>query len=153
MARDYETTKELYRSLKQRYEEALLGESMEAQNRGEMFRIVEPATPADQPAAPRTARLALLGVALSLGLAAAVVMAREQVDTSFHSLDDLRNHLPAPVMAAIPRITTAADERRQRRRFHIGIATSIAGVALLIALAWIFAAGNYELVAFLARRG
>src|SRR2546421_175087 len=39
MARDYETTKELYRSLRQRYEEALLGENLETQHRGELFRI------------------------------------------------------------------------------------------------------------------
>src|SRR5262245_18640763 len=31
VARDYETTKELYKSLKQRYEEALLGENVEQQ--------------------------------------------------------------------------------------------------------------------------
>jgi polysaccharide biosynthesis transport protein len=153
MARDYETTKELYRSLKQRYEEALLGENMETQHHGEMFRIVEPAAVPDSPAAPRTARLALIGLMFSLGLAAAIVMVREQVDTSFHSLEDLRAHLAAPVAAAIPRIVTAADERKRKRRMHGLTAVSVVAVVLIIGASWMIASGNYELVAFLARRG
>lgn len=153
IARDYETTKELYRSLRQRYEEALLGENAEQQQRGEMFRILEAAAVPDQPSAPRTGRLAMLGVMASLGLAAAAVMLAEQVDTSFHSLDDLRGHVAMPVAAAIPRIVTAADRRRRRRRLHLLLATSAAALLVIVGLAWLVAAGNYDLVALLARRG
>jgi uncharacterized protein involved in exopolysaccharide biosynthesis len=154
MARDYETTKELYRSLKQRYEEALLGESLETQHRGEMFRIVEPALAPDSPSAPRTGRLALIGLMASLGLAALVVMVTEQVDTSFHSLDSLRAHLGAPVVAAaIPHIVTAADERKRKRRMHLCAAASVVAVVIIVGLSWLIASGNYEMVSFLARRG
>ena len=153
LARDYETTKELYRSLKSRYEEALLGESMEQRQRGELFRIVEPAMPPDQPAAPRTGRLALLGLMASFGLAAIAVMVAEQVDTSFHSLDDLRLHVGGIVTGTVPRIVTMADERRARRRMHVlAICAVVAGV-LIVVLSWVIASGNYELVSFLARRG
>ena len=153
MARDYETTKELYRSLKQRYEEALLGESMETQHRGEMFRIVEPALPPDTPSAPRTARLALLGLMAALGVAAVAVMVAEQVDTSFHSIADVRAHLGVPVAVAIPQIVTASDERQRRRRTHVMIVASLIGLAVIVALSWLIAAGNYDLVGLLARRG
>ena len=152
LGRDYETTKALYRSLKQRYEEALLGESMETQHRGELFRIVEPATAPDTPTAPRTARLALLGLMAALGVAAAAVMVAEQVDTSYHSLEDLRAHLGVPVTAAIPSIVTPADERKRRRRMQLIAACSVIAVALIVGLAWLIASGNYELVAMLARR-
>jgi polysaccharide chain length determinant protein (PEP-CTERM system associated) len=152
LARDYETTKELYRSLKGRYEEALLGESMETQHRGEMFRIVEPALPPDAPTAPRTARLALLGLMAALGVAAVAVMVAEQVDTSFHSVTDLRAHLGVPVAVAIPQIVTATDERRRRRRTHLMIALSLAGLVIIVALSWLIASGNYDLVSLLARR-
>ena len=153
IARDYETTKELYRSLKQRYEEALLGENVEQQQRGELFRIVEPAAVPDQPAAPRTGRLAALGLMASLGLAALAVMLAEQVDNSFHSLAELRAHVPAPVAAAIPRIVTPADERRGTRRLHLLAVSSAIALVVIVGLAWLIAAGNYDLVAFLARRG
>jgi polysaccharide chain length determinant protein (PEP-CTERM system associated) len=153
LARDYETTKELYRSLKQRYEEALLGESMEAQHRGELFRIVEPAIPPEAPTAPRTSRLALLGLMGALGLAALAVMLAEQVDTSYHSLDDLRAHLGGAAATAIPRIVTPADERRRRRRTRLVIASAVVALVLIVGLSWLIASGNYELVAMLARRG
>lgn len=153
MARDYETTKELYRSLRSRYEEALLGESMEQHQRGELFRIVEPAIMPDGPAAPKIGRLALLGLMASLGLAALAVMVAEQVDTSFHSLDDLRGYVQAPVAATIPRIVTAADERRHRRKRRLILACSVVAVVVIVSLAWLIASGNYDLVAFLARRG
>jgi polysaccharide chain length determinant protein (PEP-CTERM system associated) len=153
MARDYDTTKELYRSLKQRYEEALLGESLETQHRGELFRIVEPALPPDGPTAPSTGRLALLGLMASLGLAAVAVMVAEQIDTSYHSLGDLRSHLGLPVAAAIPRIVTPADERRRRRRRHLVAACSVVALVAIVAVSWLIASGNYELVSLLARRG
>jgi hypothetical protein len=88
----------------------------------------------------------------ALGLAAAAVMLAEQVDTSYHSLDDLRAHLGVPVTAAIPSIVTAADERRRRRRLHLAAACSVIGLALIVGLAWLIASGNYDLVAMLARR-
>ena len=147
LARDYETTKDLYRSLRQRYEEALLGEN------AELFRVIEAAAVPDSPAAPKTGRLALLGLMASLGLAAAVVMVAEHMDTSFHSLDDLRTHVPAPVAATIPRIVTRADERRARHRLQLLLALSAVALAIIVGLAWLMAAGNYDLVALLARRG
>jgi polysaccharide chain length determinant protein (PEP-CTERM system associated) len=154
MSRDYETTKELYRSLKQRYEEALLGESMETQHRGESFRIVEPALPPDTPTAPRTGRLALLGLMAALGVAAVVVMVTEQVDTSFHSLDDLRAHVGVPVVAAaIPHIATPTDARQRRRRGQVYAAAAVVALVVIVGLSWLIASGNYDLVSFLARRG
>ena len=153
LARDYETTKELYRSLRQRYEEALLGENVEQQQRGEMFRIVEQALPPDAPSVPRTGRLALLGIMASLGLAAVIVMVTEQVDTSFHSIDDLRAHIGGPVVTAIPHIVTIADERRRKRRVNLYAACAVIALVVMVGLSWLVASGNYELVSFLARRG
>ena len=119
-----------------------------------MFRIVEPAMAPETPAAPRTGRLALLGIMASLGLAAVVVMVTEQVDSSFHSVDALRAHVGVPVIAAaIPRIVTAVDERRRKRRMHVYAACSVVVLVLVVGLAWFIAAGNYELVSLLARRG
>jgi hypothetical protein len=90
----------------------------------------------------------------ALGFAAVAVMVSEQVDSSFHSLDDLRTHVGAPVVtASIPRIVTAADERARRRRRHVLAACSVAALVVIVALSWLIAAGNYDLVAFLARRG
>src|SRR5213593_735438 len=88
-SRDYESTRELYQSLLKRYGEAQIAESMEQRQKGEQFRVLDPAVPPREPVA-RRARLLLMGLMASLGLAAGAVVLAEQVDTSFHSVDELR---------------------------------------------------------------
>src|SRR5712692_9583871 len=87
-SRDYESTRELYQSLLKRYEEAQLAESMEQRQKGEQFRILDPAIPGQEPAAPNRLRLVLTSLMLSLGLAVGAVVLAEHIDTSFHSIDD-----------------------------------------------------------------
>src|SRR5437899_1137953 len=90
LSRDYESTRELYQSLLKRYEEAQLAESMEQRQKGEQFRVLDPAVPSPEPAAPNRLRLLLTALLGSLGLAVGVVVLAEHVDTSFHTVDDLR---------------------------------------------------------------
>src|SRR3970282_243645 len=45
LSRDYESTRELYQSLLKRFEEAQLAESMEQRQKGEQFRLLDPAVP------------------------------------------------------------------------------------------------------------
>src|SRR5688572_5315015 len=116
MARDYESTRDLYTSLLARYEEATMGETMEHRNKGEVFRVVDPAVPADSPAAPKRLLLMLVAGMLSLGLAAVVVIVAEHLDTSFHSVESLRSFTSVPLAVAVPRILTETDHLQQRRR-------------------------------------
>ena len=71
---------------------------MEQRQKGEQFRVLDPAIPSSQPAAPNRPALSLLVLVLSLGLAAGVVMLAEQLDTSFHTVEDLRTFSPLPVL-------------------------------------------------------
>jgi polysaccharide chain length determinant protein (PEP-CTERM system associated) len=152
VSRDYETTKELYASLLKRHEEAQLAESMEQRQKGEQFRILDPAVPAREPTAPRRPKLLVMGLVLAAGLAAGAVLLTEQRDTSFHTLDDLRAAVPVPVVATIPRLVTERDRRALRRRGAlIGVAT-VAGLVLLIGAAWWLGHGNERLV-WLVTRG
>ena len=116
LARDYETTQELYRSLLTRQAQAEVAENMEQRQKGEQFRVIEPALASEKPTAPDRPRLIGLGLVLALALAVAAVVVAEQLDTSFHSVDDLRNHARAPVLASIPQVLTAASLRARRRR-------------------------------------
>ncbi len=150
LSRDYEATKGLYHSLLKRYEEAKLAESMEQRQKGEQFRILDPATASEQPAAPKRPQLLLLGVLLSLGLAAGSVIMAEQLDTSFHTVDDLRASTRVPVLVSIPRIVTEADTRRTRRRFLLGATTGILVLMLIVGSSYFIAKGNERLAARLS---
>src|SRR5206468_7889994 len=60
LSRDYDGTRELYQSLSKRYEEAQLAESMEQRQKGEQFRVLDPAVPKPEPAAPNRVRLLVM---------------------------------------------------------------------------------------------
>ena len=123
-ARDYATTKEFYQSLLKRYEDAQIAESMEQGQKSEQFRILDAAVPSKEPLAPNRMRLGLLALALSLGAAALVAMLRERLDTSFHTVDDLRAFSRVPVIAGIPPLVTERDLRQ--RRWRLGLVTVVA---------------------------
>ena len=153
MSRDYESTRELYGSLLKRYEEAQLAESMEQRQKGEQFRLLDPAVPNQQPAAPNRLRLLLMIVAGSLGLAVGVVLLAEHVDTSFHEVDDLRTFSNIPVLVSIPRITTSEDRRRSSWRMRFASAATLVGLVLIVGIAYLAATGNDRLAMLLARLG
>src|SRR2546427_7080459 len=95
--------RELYASLLKRYEDAQLSESMEQSKQGEQFRILDPALPTKQPAAPNRPRLALLGVLLALGAAVAAAGLAQHLDTPFHTHHHLPSFTKGPGLASIPR--------------------------------------------------
>lgn len=149
LSRDYETTSQLYRSLLTRYEEAQLAESMEQRQKGEQFRVLDPAIATQQPAAPNRVRLLLIGLMLSLGLAAGTVVMAEQLDTSFHTVDDLRAFSKVPVLVSIPRIVTAADVRRRRWQFGLVTVSAMLALAVIVGAAYFLAHENKELLRLL----
>jgi polysaccharide chain length determinant protein (PEP-CTERM system associated) len=151
LTRDYETTRDHYSTLLKRYEEAQLAESMEQRQKGEQFRVVDPAIPADQPAVPKRARLFGVALALSVGLALGAVMLAEHLDTAFHTLDELRAFTAVPVLCTIPRIVTTRDAERRRWRFRFTALAALVGLLLIVGGSYWLARGNEQLVGLLAR--
>jgi hypothetical protein len=149
--RDYESTKDLYRSLLKRHEEAQLAENLEQSQKGEQFRILDPAIPSHEPAAPRRAQLLLTGIILSLGLALGAAVMAEQLDTSFHTLDALRAFVPTPVLVTIPRIVTETDANRWRLRSRVASVATLASLVILFAASSLVARGNEDLVSLVSR--
>src|SRR2546425_13313425 len=99
LSRDYKTMKELYNTLLQRYQEALVAASMEEGQKGDQFRLLDQAIPSTRPAAPNRFRLIVIGLILSIGLAGGAVGLIEHRDTSFHMLNDLQAFTKVPVLA------------------------------------------------------
>jgi succinoglycan biosynthesis transport protein ExoP len=151
LARDYETSKELYRSLLMRQREAEVAESMEQRQKGEQFRVIESAIAAERPSAPDRPTLIGLGLLLALGLAAAVVLVAEQLDTSFHSVDDLRLQARLPVLASIPRIATPAGMAQRRRRLGLAAMATAVSLALIVGGAYLAAANDGPLAGAILR--
>ncbi|MBI2216251.1 MAG: hypothetical protein HYU51_03045 [Candidatus Rokubacteria bacterium] len=150
ITRDYETTRELFRSLLGKREEANIAADLEQRKKGETFRILEAATPPDRPLGPNRLRLLLVGLVLAVGAAGAAVVLAENVDTSFRRVDELRARFPVPVLSAIPRITTESDRRRLARQRRVAVAAAGLGLLVVIGSSWAIARDNQELVGLLA---
>jgi polysaccharide chain length determinant protein (PEP-CTERM system associated) len=151
MSRDYRTTKERYDSMLKRYQDAQVAQDMERRQSGEEFRLLDPAIPARGPSAPNRNRLVLLGALFSIGAAAAAVVLAERLDTSFHTVDDLRAFTKIPVLVTIPRIVSAADANRRRRRLGLAAVSIPLGLALVVLASYYVAHGNEQLVSMLSR--
>jgi polysaccharide chain length determinant protein (PEP-CTERM system associated) len=151
LSRDYESTQNHYGSLMRRYEEAQLAESMEQRQKGEQFRVVEPAIPSAEGSAPNRPRLLLVALGLCAALAAAAVLVAEQVNASFHSVDELRALTTVPVLLSIPLIVTPEDGARRTRRMRLAAATVTATLVVLVGLSFYFAHENEQLVSLLMR--
>jgi protein tyrosine kinase modulator len=149
LTRDHQAAKDNYDFLAKRLDEAQLAESMETDRQGERFRILEPAVVPDGPSAPNRLRLLILGLLLAVGAAAAAVMAAEQIDTSFHNVDELRDFTAVPVLATIPHIGPRSGGRVIR--LAMATASAVVVIAAMAALSAYLASGNEHLVRLLVR--
>lgn len=147
--RDYSATKDLYDSLLKRFDEAQLGESMENDRQGERFRLLETAVPPSGPVAPDRPRLILIGFLLAAIAAVLAALFVEQFDSSFHSVDDVREFTKVPVLATIS--TIRPGYMRRAVKLTLATASMLAVIAIVVALSAHAARGNEQLVWLLAR--
>jgi succinoglycan biosynthesis transport protein ExoP len=151
LQRDYESAKEAYDQAQRRFEEAKQNEQVETSGQAERFTILEAAIPPEGPSAPNRPRLLIMGLLLALAAAGAMVVAAEQFDTSFHSIDELREFTAVPVLASIPEIGKAP--RRGYARLAFGTVSAIAAIVLVGTLSAYIANGNETIVRMLQRAG
>ena len=88
---------------------------------------------------------------LAIGLACAAVYAAEKVNTSFHSIDDVRNFVAVPTLVRVPMIRSRAQIRWQRLKLALVAVSAVAGLLLLIAASHYVAKGNEEIVRMIDR--
>jgi len=151
LTRDSDASKEQYETLLKRFEEAQLTENLEQGQNVEQFRVLDPAIPSTRPAAPN--RLWLLGMGFfgSLALALAAVIGAEKLDTTFHSVEDLRAFARVPAVAVIRRIPTPSEARNRRVRRTLVAASVVAALALIVVGARHLGTGNEQIVMMTTR--
>ena len=120
---------------------------------GDEFRILDAALPPLAPAGPNRFQLYIGGAFLATVLGLALAFVRDRFDTSFHSLEELREFTLVPILASIPVIGPTRDVRSQALR-----ATALAaaaGIVLGVAAAGAFhyAHGNETMARMLLPRG
>ena len=137
LTRDYDTINRLYTSLLAKSEESKLSVNLETRQVGQQFRILDPARVPSRPFSPNRARIYGLGAFGGLALGLVVVFLIVYRDSSMKTDDDVVISLGIPVLALVPWMQTATDQRRRRqRRLVLGGATVMLAVILVGGAAW-----------------
>ena len=129
LTRDYDTQQQSYKELLAKSTAAKVAVSLEEQDIGETFRIVDPAVVPVHPVPSLRIRVNAIGLAIGLFLGVGIAALLEFRDTSFRSDSDVLEVLALPVLAAVPHVVTTIEKRRRRWRrlaFSLAGATSVA---------------------------
>ena len=108
MIRESNNLNESYQVLLKKSAEAQQAENLERRQKGEQFRIIDPARVPENPFKPDSLKVLLIGLVLSLGSGLGTTFIREQMDRSFRDAEDLEATLGLKVLANIPIIENEA---------------------------------------------
>ena len=129
MLRDYDLLRANYAELLKKQQESGLAVSLEKHQEGQQFRVVDPASLPTLPSSPKRLKMSLGGAAGGLALGFALALFVESTGRSYHSEKQLRSHLKAQFVVAMPLLLTRSEQRRRKWR---GAFEWVAGSALLI---------------------
>ena len=131
--RGYDQSKTNYDDLLKKENESQMATSMEQLQQGERFTMLDPPTLPLKPMFPNRVKFCAMGLAVGFLLGAAIVALLELLDDRMHSDSEIKKLLPASIIAEVPAIEIASDERRERREVVLGWATAAAVFLCILA--------------------
>jgi polysaccharide chain length determinant protein (PEP-CTERM system associated) len=108
LLREHMSMKQSYEILLKKSQEAQQAENLEKRQKGEQFRIIDPARVPEKPFSPDVNKLLLIGLLGGIGAGLGLAFFREQMDRSFHDSGDLEIALDLKVLSTIPKIEEKA---------------------------------------------
>ncbi len=134
LTRDYENAKLKYNELMSKFMEAKVAQGMEESQRGERFTIIDPAQLPEKPYKPNRFAIILISFVLALGAGVGVAAARESLDFSVKSVDELNQALDVPVLSVISFTESPSERRARRLRKILWLLILLAAIAGILAV-------------------
>ena len=119
-----------YEQLSSDLGKAKLSQSLESKQRGEQFRIIDPANYPVEPSKPNKVVVLLVGWVLSLALAMGIALLVDITRQRVWTQSEIESLWGVPVMVDIPQILTDADVAAVRRKKMAFAAFSVAAMAV-----------------------
>jgi len=113
LVRDYDNLQRNYQSLLDKQLNAKVAGNLERRQKGEQFRIIDPANLPGDPESPDRFKIMLAGLVLGCGVGCGLALALEQGAPAFHQAEEVEKLLGFPVLATIPSfdLTPKTDKR------------------------------------------
>ena len=110
LTRDYDMVKTNYQSLLDKNLQAQMAENLERKQKGEQFKILDPAVIPEKPIKPNRNKIFLIGCVLGLVLGLGLTWFRESLDQSFRRVPAVEDSLGIPVVATLPNLRKEKGE-------------------------------------------
>ena len=135
LTRDYESARGRYAELRAKQGEATIAKNLESDRKGERFTLIEPPLVPQEPVSPNRLILVIVGIVLSIGVAAGCAALTESLDGTVRGRRDLMALVAgAAPLAIIPHIVTevpTANGRWRRKALIAGAVLIVLAAALL----------------------
>jgi succinoglycan biosynthesis transport protein ExoP len=128
LTRDYEAAQAKYQEIQAKRQEAEVASTLESEQKGERFTLIEPPIVPEQPSRPNRLAVGSFGAIVSIAAALGFGMLAESADGRIYGRIGVTRLLGVPPLAVIPQMDTP-DSTRSRRRWMAG---AIAGFFLLV---------------------
>lgn len=129
LKRNYNNMRASYKDLLDRKLEAEIAVNMELKQKGEQFRIIDPARTPARPTLPDIQKLLGIALATGLGVGAGLCLVLEYLTPVFRRPDEIEAFLGIPLIATIPAIYSR--KKKVARWLNNTMAITVSGVACL----------------------
>ena len=131
MMRDYGNLKKEYLELLAKKQESSLATSLERQQQGAQFRVIDPPSFPDKAVFPDRFKFSLAAIGVGLVLAVLFGFGSEVLDDRIRNEQALTDAVNLPILVDIPALATPAEIRAARWRPWLAVAATVAVVILL----------------------
>ncbi len=131
MMRDFGNMKKEYQELLAKKQQSALATSLEKQQQGAQFRIIDPPSLPDKPAFPDRFKFSLMAIGAGFGLAVLFGFGVEFLDDRIRGEQALLEAIDLPILAEIPPLSTSKELRRARWAPRLAIAATVLILILL----------------------
>jgi uncharacterized protein involved in exopolysaccharide biosynthesis len=133
ISRGYEESRTNYDSLQQKQMQSQLATSLEHQQQGEQFRIIDPPSLPDKPSTPNHLWFSLGGLILGISIGLGLTAILEMTDIRIRQEKDLEGILPIRVLVGIPNLSTQWEDhiRVQRKWTELGLAVTLVMIIVI----------------------
>jgi polysaccharide chain length determinant protein (PEP-CTERM system associated) len=133
ISRGYEESKANYNSLQQKQMQSQLATSLEHQQQGEQFRVLDPPSLPEKPSSPNHVYFSLGGLMAGLCLGLCLTAVLEMIDVRVRQEKDLEGIVQVRILVGIPHLGTPGEEnlRVMRKWTELGAAFLLAMILVV----------------------
>jgi len=135
LTRDYDNLRLSYENLMTRKIEAEQAAALERRQKGEQFRVVDPARIPETSFKPDVKKILAMTLLLAAGAGLGLALGREYLGNVFYDPEDVKKALNISVLTCVPLLLTDAEKRKRRlNAWFLGSFATVGYAAVMVLL-------------------